>query len=38
MAQWLACLLPDPDALGLIPSVPEIVSYEPIVDAAEDYR
>ena len=35
IAQWLACLLPDPAALGSIPSIPKYFSDKTIVDAAE---
>ena len=35
IAQWLAYLLPDPAAPGLIPSNPEIVSDENIVGVAQ---
>ena len=36
IAQRLAFLLPDPSALGSIPSVPQKISEEKIVDVAED--
>ena len=32
VAQWLAYLLPDPGALGSIPSFPDIVSEEKIAE------
>ena len=35
MSQWLAYLLPDQAAHGLIPSVPEIFSEEKIVEVVE---
>ena len=35
IAQWLAYLLLHPDAPGLIPSIPEIISEEKFVDVAE---
>ena len=35
IAQWLAHLLPDPAALGLMPSIPKICSEGKIVDVAE---
>ena len=35
IAQWLADLLPDPAAPGLIPSIPKSFSREKIVDIAE---
>ena len=35
IAQWLAYLLPDPAALGLIPSVPKKISVETIIDVAK---
>ena len=35
IVQWLAYLLSDPAATGLIPNIPEIFSVEKIVDVAE---
>ena len=35
MAQWSAFLLLDPATPGSIPSVPEIISEEKIIDVAE---
>ena len=35
IAQWLAYLLPDPAAPGLIPCVPKRISEGKIVDVAE---
>ena len=35
IAQWLACLLPNPAALGSISSIPKYFSDKTIVDAAE---
>ena len=35
IAQWLAHLLPDPAALGLVPSIPEIFSEEKIVNVRQ---
>ena len=35
IAQWLAYLLLHPDAPGLIPSIPEIISGEKFVHVAE---
>ena len=35
IAQWLAYLLPDPDAPGLIPSILTKISDEKIINIAE---
>ena len=35
IAQWLASLLQDPAAIGLIPSVPKFFSVEKIINVAD---